>query len=45
MRNEAGFMFAVRALFLNYFLGVEIMISAIYGVVSYPFVNKQMIPG
>ena len=45
MRNEAGFLFAVKALFLNYFLGIEIMISAIYGVVSYPFANKQMIPG
>lgn len=37
MRREAGIMFAVRALFLNYMLGIDIMIAAIYGVMSYPF--------
>jgi hypothetical protein len=37
MRKEAGFLFAVKALFLNYFLGIDIMVAAIYAVVSYPF--------
>jgi len=45
MRNEAGLEFAVKALFLNYFLGIEIMISAIYGVLSYPFSDKEILPG
>ena len=45
MRKEAGLMFALRAILLNYFLGIEIMISALYGLFSYPFANKEMIPG
>lgn len=45
MRKEAGLMFALRAIPLNYFLGIEIMISALYGILSYPFANKEMIPG
>ena len=45
MRKEAGLMFALRAILLNYFLGIEIMISALYGLLSYPFSNKEMIPG
>ncbi len=35
MRNEAGLFFAVRALFLNYILGIDIMVAAIYGAISY----------
>lgn len=42
MRKEAGLFFAVKALFLNYFLGIEIMTSAIYGVLSYPFSKQEM---
>jgi len=45
MRSEAGLLFAVKALFLNYFLGIEIMVSAIYGVLSYPFADKEIFPG
>ena len=43
MRKEAGFLFAVKALFLNYFLGIDIMIAAIYAVISYPFSKKEII--
>jgi hypothetical protein len=42
MRKEAGLLFAVRALFLNYFLGAVIMFAAIYGVLSYPFSKKGL---
>ncbi|MBI5409057.1 MAG: glycosyltransferase family 2 protein [Nitrospirae bacterium] len=45
MRKEAGFVFAVRALFLNYFLGLDIMLAASYAVISYPFSKKELIPG
>ncbi len=45
MRNEAGLGFAMKALFLNYFLGIEIMVSAIYGILSYPFSDKEILPG
>ena len=45
MRKEAGFLFAVRALFLNYILGIDIMIAAMYAVISYPFSKKEMVGG
>jgi len=45
MRREKGFMFAARALLLNYFLGIEIMIAAMYALVSYPFRKKEMLTG
>lgn len=41
MRREAGAGFAVKALFLNYFLGIEIMIAAMYAVISYPFMKDS----
>jgi len=44
MRKEAGLLFAVRALFLNYFLGIVIMSAAMYGVLSYPFARKGTHP-
>jgi hypothetical protein len=44
MRREAGLLFSVKALALNYLLGIEIMLSALYGVVSYTFSNKELIP-
>jgi|Deesub1362A_J573_1020465.scaffolds.fasta_scaffold00162_24 glycosyltransferase involved in cell wall biosynthesis len=37
MRKEAGLSFALRALALNYILGIDIMLAVIYGVISYPF--------
>ncbi len=45
MRKEAGLMFAVRALPLNYLLGIEIMGSAVYAALTYPFSDKNIIPG
>lgn len=42
MRKEAGLFFAVRALFLNYFLGIVIMFAAVYGALSYPFSKKGL---
>lgn len=42
IRKEAGLLFAVRALFLNYFLGIVIMLAAMYGVLSYPFSKKGL---
>jgi len=35
MAKEAGPLFGIRALFLNYILGIEIMLAAIYGLLSY----------
>ncbi len=43
MRKEAGFIFAVRALFLNYLLGINIVTAAIYGALSYPFAKKGLV--
>ncbi len=45
MRKEAGLMFAVKALPLNYILGIEIMGSAVYAALAYPFSDKDIIPG
>jgi radical SAM superfamily enzyme YgiQ (UPF0313 family) len=44
MRKEAGIIFAMKALGLNYILGVEIVGSAIYGVLTYLFSQKNTIP-
>ncbi|MBI4844053.1 MAG: glycosyltransferase family 2 protein [Nitrospirae bacterium] len=43
MRKEAGLFFAVKALFLNYFLGIVSIFAAMYGVISYPFAKKEII--
>ncbi len=40
MRREAGFLFAVKALFLNYLLGIDIMIAAIFALLTYPFSKR-----
>lgn len=45
MRKEAGLLFAIKALFLNYFLGIVIMFAAMYGVLSSPFAKKEVLPG
>ena len=37
MHKEAGLFFAVRALFLNYILGIVIMIAVIFALIIYPF--------
>lgn len=44
MRGKAGLLFSVRAMALNYFLGIEIVLAALYGVVSYTFSNRELIP-
>ncbi|MEN8262306.1 MAG: glycosyltransferase family 2 protein [Nitrospirota bacterium] len=41
MRKEAGFQFSIKALFLNYFLGIDIIFASIYGLISYPFSEKS----
>jgi len=43
MRKEAGFGFSISALLLNYILGIDIMIAAIYGVISYPFSKRKVV--
>ena len=35
MRKEEGLLFAVKALFLNYILGIDIIIATTYGLISY----------
>lgn len=45
MRKEKGLIFAGRALLLNYFLGIEIMIAAMYAVAIYPLKKKEMPAG
>ena len=40
MRKEAGLLFAVKALFLNYILGIDIIIATTYGLISY-LLNKE----
>ncbi|RJQ50189.1 MAG: glycosyltransferase family 2 protein [Nitrospiraceae bacterium] len=45
MRKEKGLAFAARALLLNYFLGIEIMVAAMYAVVSYPFKRGLRVQG
>lgn len=35
MRKEAGLLFSVKALFLNYVLGVDIIFASMYGTISY----------
>jgi radical SAM superfamily enzyme YgiQ (UPF0313 family)/glycosyltransferase involved in cell wall biosynthesis len=43
MRKEAGLMFAVKALLLNYILGIEIMGSAAYAALIYPFSDREVL--
>lgn len=42
MRKEAGLLFAVKSLFLNYLLGIDIMLAAIYAVITFPFSKKAI---
>lgn len=37
MRKRAGFLFSGKALFLNYILGIDIMIAVIFALIIYPF--------
>ena len=40
MRREAGLLFSLKALLLNYLLGIDIIIASLYGVMSY-YVRKE----
>jgi glycosyltransferase involved in cell wall biosynthesis len=40
MKKDAGVLFAIRALFLNYILGIDIIIASTYGLLNYPFSKK-----
>jgi len=42
MRKEEGLLFSIKALFLNYFLGMDIMIAAIFALLTYPFSKKEL---
>ena len=35
MRKEAGLFFSLKALLLNYVLGIDIIIASVYGLISY----------
>jgi glycosyltransferase involved in cell wall biosynthesis len=37
MRKEAGLLFSAKALFLNYILGIDIIVASVYGLASYFF--------
>lgn len=41
MRKEAGLQFSLKALVLNYLLGIDIIIASMYGLISYPFSEKS----
>lgn len=43
MRKEAGLLFALKALLLNYILGIDIVIAAIYGLITYPFSRRRLV--
>jgi glycosyltransferase involved in cell wall biosynthesis len=45
MLKEAGFIFSLKALLLNYFLGIEIMVSAIYALIKYLTSKKESVSG
>jgi GT2 family glycosyltransferase len=45
MRKEAGLLFAIKALGLNYFLGIDIMIAAMYALISYLLKKETRDPG
>ncbi len=45
MRKEAGLLFSIKAIFLNYFLGIDIIIATMYGMISYFFSKESRVPG
>lgn len=42
MRRDAGLVFSIKALFLNYMLGIDIMLAAIYAVLIFPFSKRAI---
>ena len=45
MLKEAGLVFGLKALALNYILGVEIMVSALYALMAHFFFQKETVTG
>ncbi len=45
MRKEEGFLFSAKALLLNYVLGIDIVAASLYGLITYPFTNKDPVKG
>ncbi|MBL7031566.1 MAG: glycosyltransferase family 2 protein [Nitrospira sp.] len=43
MRKEAGFGFAMKALALNYVLGIDIILASLYGTITYYFKKDSRI--
>ncbi len=43
MRKEAGFLFSIKALLLNYVLGIDIIIATTYGLITYSSRKKELI--
>ncbi len=41
MRNEAGFVFSMKALLLNFVLGVDIIFASLFGTITYIFKAKK----
>ncbi len=41
MRKEAGFVFSMKALLLNYVLGIDIIVASLYGTISYFFKDNK----
>lgn len=40
MQKEAGLSFSLKALFLNYIFCLDIMVAAIFGLITYPFMKR-----
>jgi len=41
MKEEEGLLFSIKALYLNYLLGIDIIIASLYGLMIYPFSEKN----
>lgn len=41
MKEEEGLLFSIKALYLNYLLGIDIIIASLYGLMIYPFSDKN----
>jgi glycosyltransferase involved in cell wall biosynthesis len=45
MRREAGLLFSMKALLLNYVLGIDIIIATLYGVITFPSRQREKVQG
>jgi glycosyltransferase involved in cell wall biosynthesis len=41
MKEEEGVLFSIKALYLNYLLGIDIIVALLYGLMIYPFSEKN----